>query len=192
MKLYLEKLVQGHYANVSFYAALEAYHRMGFDVEEVTDFDGLEIEEPNIFLGSIQFVEQALEYLNIEMPQPLDYPEELQEFLGRKIWISTINEIAGNPENWNVFVKPRGFAKKFTGRYIQSTKDLVGCGDLKMNTPVWVSEPKSFVAEWRVFVRYGRVLSVRSYKGDWRTNYDAEIIQKAVDSYTNAPAGYAL
>lgn len=75
---------------------------------------------------------------------------------------------------------------------VKGPQDLVGCGDSQMNTPVWVSEPVDFLAEWRTFIRYGRVIGVRMYKGDWRAQYDYKVIESAVAAYKDAPAGYAL
>lgn len=194
MHLYTENSPLGEYSNISFYTALEAYYNMGFEVIKVKrdEIDTLDIKEDNIFLGSIQFIHDALKKLNVVVPEPLDYPESLRAFLGREIWESTINEIAGNPEKWNVFVKPKGITKKFTGRLVKGPQDLKGCGDSKMNTPVWVSQPVEFVAEWRTFIRHGRVIGVRMYKGDWRAQYDPKVIESAVEAYKNAPAGYAL
>ncbi len=192
MKLYFEKLELGNASNISFYTALEAYYNMGFEVIHVSDIQTIEIEEEHIFLGSINYIHSALRRLNITVPKPIDYPEILKPFLGRKIWKSTINKIANNPKSWNVFVKPYNVSKKFTGRLIQNTNDLIGCGDLSRDTPIWVSEPVDFIAEWRVFVRYNRIIGVKPYRGDWRINYDAAIIEKVVDAYTNAPAGYSI
>ncbi|PZR31902.1 MAG: DUF4343 domain-containing protein [Azospira oryzae] len=193
MKLYTEKTHLGHHANISFYTALEAYYNMGFELSEVEDINALDqIEKDNIFLGSIQFIHSALAKLGKQIPEPLDYPNSLHRFLGRQIGISTMDEIANDSTKWNVFVKPKGVSKKFTGRLIKGTKDLIGCGDINSNTPVWISEPVDFVAEWRVFIRYKTVLGVRSYKGDWRAQFNYKIIEEAVESYEDQPAGYAL
>jgi hypothetical protein len=193
MILYKEKISIGHFSNISFYTALEAYYNMGFEICEVEDINALrQIESDNIFLGSIQFIHRALTKLNKQIPEPLDYPESLTKFLGRKIGISTIDEISNDSSKWNVFVKPKGVAKKFTGRLVTGTKDLVGCGDINMNTPVWVSEPVQFIAEWRVFIRYKTILGVKLYKGDWRAQFDYKIIEEAVELYEDQPAGYAL
>ncbi|MGB0918179.1 MAG: ATP-grasp domain-containing protein [Flavobacteriales bacterium] len=192
MRLYTEKFKLGDPTNISFYVGLEGFYHMGFEIIEVEDFEQLEISEDHVFLGGIQFIHDALEKLEIQIPAALDYPTELEPFLGRKTWESTINEIANNPSNWNVFVKPKGLSKKFTGRYIKGISDLIGCGDQNMNTPVWVSQPKNFVAEWRAFIRYGKVVGVKSYKGDWRCNYNPQIIEEAVSAYESAPAGYSL
>jgi len=193
MKLYKEQITIGSFSNISFYTALEAFFNMGFEICEVESISDLkEIEPDNIFLGSIQFIQGALAKLNRSIPDPLDYPESLEKFLGRKIEVSTMDEIASDPSKWNVFVKPKGVTKKFTGRLIRGTKDLVGCGDINMNTPIWVSQPVQFIAEWRVFIRYRTVLGVKQYKGDWRAQYDYKIIEEAVELYENQPAGFAL
>lgn len=194
MKLYIEKIGIGDASNISFYAALEAYYNMGFEVVEIKSEEDLSLidNEPNVVLGSIQFVQKALKHLKIEVPEPLDYPLDLRKYLGREIHESTINEIANDSSKWNVFVKPKGFVKKFTGRLIKSTADLVGCGDLKMNVPVWVSEPVEFIAEWRIFIRYGKVLGAKMYKGDWKAHLDSEVVLKAIDDFKSAPAGYSL
>ncbi len=192
MKLYMENIALGEYSNISFYTALEAYYNMGFEIIKVENMNECVVQHDNVFLGSIQFIHNALNKLGLTIPEPLDYPSSLRKFLGREVWESTIDEIANNPNKWNVFVKPKGIAKKFTGRLIKGTNDLIGCGDINMNTPVWVSQPIQFIAEWRVFVRYGKVLGVRMYKGDWRAQYDPNVIESAIHSFENAPMGYAL
>ena len=134
----------------------------------------------------------VLDKLGLPSPISNDYPLSLRKFLKRKVWTSSINTIASDPEAWNVFVKPKSRKKKFVGRLINSTKDLIPCGDFDEDTAIWVSEPINFIAEWRVFVRYGQILGVRPYKGDWRANFDFKIIEEAVDSFTDQPAAYAL
>ena len=192
MKLYTEKIIRGDASNVSFLAGIEAFYHMGFEVIEVQNFEDLTIDQDNIFLGSINFIQTALTKLDIEIPEHNDYPDSLSKYYGRKITESTMDTISNNPELWNVFVKPRGKLKKFTGRHIKSTFDLIGCGDQESNTPIWVSEPVKFISEWRIFVRYNEILGVKLYKGDWRNQFDHKVIKEAVGAYTNAPAGYAI
>jgi hypothetical protein len=165
---------------------------MGFEIIEVEDIENLSISKNNIFFGSINFIQKALKKLGFEIPKHNDYPKSLSKFYGRNISESTINKVANNPELWNVFVKPKTQLKKFTGRHIKSTFDLIGCGDRENDIPIWVSEPVNFISEWRVFVRYNQILGVKSYKGDWRSQYDYKIIEEAVNSYENSPAGYAI
>jgi hypothetical protein len=192
MNLYTEKLVKGEAGNISFYAALEAFYNMGFVIHEVDNFDNLEIKENYIFLGSISFIHQALGLLKIPIPQPFDYPDDLKDYFGRKIYTSTISHISCNPELWNVFIKPRGELKRFTGRVVRGTADLIGTSSYESDTPIWVSEPVNFVAEWRAFVRYGEVLGVRHYKGDWRPGFDYKVIESAIKAFRSSPRAYAL
>lgn len=192
MKLYTEKIIRGNAGNVSFFAGVEAFYHMGFEIIEVENLKELAIEADNVFFGSIGFVQSALKKLDLEVPEHIDYPESLSKFYGRKINESTINTISNDPDLWNVFVKPKGKLKKFTGRHIKSTYDLIGCGDIDNDVPIWVSEPVSFVSEWRVFVRYNEILGVKLYKGNWRNQFDHKIIEEAVSSYQNATAGYAM
>ncbi|MFT3935826.1 MAG: ATP-grasp domain-containing protein [Chitinophagaceae bacterium] len=194
MNLYTEKLTRGEFSNISFYAALEAFYNMGFEINEVnlSENKSLQIKENHVFLGSIGFIHQALSLLGLPIPKPFDYPDSLKNFFGRKIFASTISQISNNPTSWNVFIKPKGALKSFTGRLIKNTGDLIGTSNFEFDTPVWVSEPVNFVAEWRVFVRYGRILGVRQYNGDWRYNYDATVIEKAVATFIDSPKAYAL
>ncbi len=192
MTLYTEKIVRGEFSNISFFAGIEAFYCMGFEIIEVQNFENLVISDDHIFFGSINFVETALTKLKIEIPAHNDYPTCLSKFFGRKIWESTIGKISNNPDLWNVFVKPKGKLKKFTGRHVKSTFDLIGCEDREYDVPIWVSEPIEFISEWRVFVRYNKILGVKAYKGDWKGQYNCKIIEEAVNSYKNAPAGYAI
>ncbi|TAH29508.1 MAG: DUF4343 domain-containing protein [Cytophagales bacterium] len=192
MILYIEKITRGMQGNVTFYTGIEGFYNMGFEIVEVKNINDLQIEEDNVFLGSIKFIQSALQKMNIEVPKMIDYPSSLEKYYGRRITESTIEIIANNPNLWNVFVKPKDTLKKFTGRHIKSTKDLIGCGDRQNSVPVWVSEPVDFVREWRVFVRYNTILDIRPYVGDWQYQYDYKIIEAAVKDYKNAPAGYAI
>ena len=135
---------------------------------------------------------KALKRHGIEPPKPLDYPLSLRQYLKRSLKESTINTIASTPSEWGQFVKPKDFAKKFTGRVVNGTSDLIGCGDRNLDTPVWVSDALEIEAEWRCFVRYNTILDVRKYKGDWRKHFDHRVVEAIADSYVDAPNGYAF
>ena len=101
-----------------------------------------------------------------------------------------MDEVAADTASWPVFVKPVE-DKRFTGKVVASISDLVGLGTSGLNPDVTCSEVVDFVAEWRCFVRYGRILDVRPYKGDWKVSYNPSIIEAAISDYSCAPAGYA-
>jgi hypothetical protein len=193
MKAYFQKFKEGHPANINFCTAYEGFFQMGFEMLFVDNGKQIPLQAGDyVAVGDIHFVHTALDYLGYGYQKCFDYPAALEKYFGRKIHTSTIDEVDGNPALWNVFIKPKGFTKRFTGRVVRGTKDLVGCGDQFSNIPVWVSEIVDFVAEWRVFVRYGDILDVRPYKGDWRATFDAAVIENAVTDFKHAPHGYAL
>ncbi|MBF9238959.1 ATP-grasp domain-containing protein [Hymenobacter sp. BT683] len=66
-------------------------------------------------------------------------------------------------------------------------------GDLYQDTPVWFAEPLHLVAEWRCFVRYGQILDVRPYKGNWRSHFTPTVLEQALAAYLpSALAAFAL
>lgn len=82
--------------------------------------------------------------------------------------------------------------KRLSGKIINSIHDLVGCRCCDDNYEVLCSAPVDFIAEWRVFVRYGKILDVRPYKGDWKVHYTPNVIEKAIQDYATAPNAYGI
>ena len=171
-----------------------AFGRWGWEIVTFKQIDTPllpDLTPDDVVVGFIETVQTALLKLGFAIPESINYPDDLTDFLGRKVWQSQINYIAKHPELWNIFIKPAASPKKFKGRLLTSAKDLISCGDEFEDTEIWCSEPVNFVAEWRCFVRYGEILGVKSYYGDWRVHFDPQVIEKAIAAYTSAPAGYA-
>ena len=192
LKAYIQsdKKLEPH--NHNFFIARHGFREMGFETVPFHDYDTLqESRLEDIVVGYVGTVRKRLKDFGI-LPEEMDYPAELQQYMGRKVWNSTINEINCNPELWPVFVKSVE-DKKFTGVVVRSPKDLIGCGDCYENTPVICSEVLELKREWRVFVRYGEILDVRPYKGDWKYDqYDPAVISEAVAKFSASPAGYGI
>ncbi len=194
MKAYIIRDKDNKYASVNFAVADDGFRKMGWEIVPYSRSDDPRLPDltpEDVVVGYIEDVNVALLQLGIESPVEINYPEELTSFLGRKIWRSQVNYIAKHPELWNVFIKPATRSKKFTGRVVNSPKDLISCGDEFEDTEIWCSEPVKILAEWRCFVRYGEILGVKSYYGDWRVHFDPQVIERAIAAYTGAPAGYA-
>jgi hypothetical protein len=151
-----------------------------------------ELDRQDVVVDFMDESRQALAHLGIRPPSVSTYPDRLRGFLGREIWTSTINTVASDPELWPVFVKPSDDSKKFTGVLVRGTRDLIGCGEQSTDTSVWCSTPIRLRTEWRCFVRYGKILDVRPYKGDWRSHFDPLIIEEAVSVWEDKPRGCAL
>lgn len=172
------------------FAALCGFRDMGIECQPFRSLDEIRDSDPaEPVVGGIGLVRDRLRLLGANTDE-IDYPSELSGFLGRRVWGSTIDAVSGHPEWWPVFVKPVE-GKRFAGRVVSGTADLVGCGTCGEDAAVTCGEVRRFVAEWRCFVRKGRILDVRPYRGNWRASLDASLVEEAVASYSTAPAGYA-
>ncbi|MGW9123845.1 ATP-grasp domain-containing protein [Paenibacillus chitinolyticus] len=191
MKVYIRKSFDNEIANHNFYAAYDGFKQMGFEIHYFKNIDELsDNKKEDIIVSYVDDVRTVLFKHDI-IPPEIDYPEELKNYLGRKVWNSKLSVIANNPENWNVFIKPVE-DKKFTGVVVRSTKDLIGCGTNGEDPDILCSEVVNFVAEWRCFVRYGKILDIRRYKGNWRVHFDYKVIENVVSQFESAPNGYAV
>lgn len=190
MKVYIQSDNRYCPLDRDFFIAMQGYKELGAEIKFFhTPKEMNQAEREDIIVGYVGTIRRRLHYLGIPVPE-LDYPPELKSFLGRRVWKSTINTVNNHPEQWPVFVKSVA-DKEITGVLVQSPKDLIGCGNWEKDVPVWCSEPVNFVSEWRCFIRYGRILDVRQYRGNWEHMPDVNIIKTAVQSYTTAPAGYS-
>ena len=176
---------------INFFNAYQGFREMGLECVLFENAETLDTSlRSDVVVGGLGVVQHALSRFNV-VPAQFDYPEELTAYMGRRVWTSTLDEVSTRVEEWPVFVKPLDDEKRFTGVVVRSTKDLVGCGTCGYNPKVFCSEPVDFIAEWRCFVRYGKVLDVRPYQGDWHAHFDSNVIDSAVKDYVSAPAGYA-
>lgn len=194
MRAYIEQHTEnGDPARINFHIATQAFIHFGYHIIETATAAEIPADDREcVAVGSIAYIKSALQHLNISLPSEMSYPESLRAYLGRKIWPSTIDEISNDPAAWNVFVKPQDELKKFTGRVVRHLGDLRSTGDQAGNTAVWVSETVDFVREWRVFVRYGKILDIRPYKGDYHFHYDVTVIENALAAFKDAPHAYAM
>lgn len=191
MKVYIQSDKHHVPLDRDFFIAYCGFMEMGAEIIFFYTPEELRESYPeDVVVGYVGTVTQRLHEFGIEIPD-LDYPEELSAYLGRNVWHSTINTINTHPELWPVFVKSVK-DKRITGRTIRSPKDLIGCGMWNSDQDVWCSNPVDFVTEWRCFVRYGHILDVRHYKGDWRKSLDPNIVEAAVSSYASAPKAYGI
>lgn len=191
MKVYVQSYANGIPHNKNFYYAYDGFREMGFEIVPFCSIEQLaDANREDVVVGYVNEVRERLSALNIPISE-IDYPTELTAYLGRHIWKDTINHINCHPDLWPVFVKPVE-DKRFTGVLVRSPKDLIGCGSEGEDVEIHCSDPVSFLAEWRCFVRYGRILDIRRYKGNWKCIPNYQLMEKAVSDYATAPKGYAI
>lgn len=194
MIAYIQTDQFGNFYNVNAYIANEGFQTLGWETRKyfsVAEINGLDPED--LVVGGIGNVRKRLEILGIERPSgEIDYPKELEKYLGRKVWESTVETLFENEQDWNVFIKPKLETKKFAGKVVREFKDFIGLVDKSDPTEIWCSERVDFKTEWRCFIRYGSILDIRQYKGRWDSKLDLSVVERAVNDFKSAPVAYAL
>ncbi len=191
MRAFIQSTQSGVPKSHNYYIADQGFREMGFETVPFFKLEELlDCRPDDVVVGGIGSVTHKLNALGIEAPE-INYPEELSVFLGRKIWQTTIDQILNNHEQRPVFIKPIR-SKRFTGMVLRTETDCPRLAYCEKNEPVYCSEVVDFQTEWRAFVRYGKVVDVRPYYGDWRKHYDYRVIERAVNTFHSDPAGYAI
>lgn len=172
------------------YAAFFGFSVMGWEICFYEGNPPENLSREDVVIGFITQIKMALINLGIEPPTELDYPEEIQSYLGRKIWQDSLHNVYNSPEMWPVFVKPvKG--KQFDGKLITSLKDLIGLGS-QDDRKIWCSEPMNFKSEYRCFIKYGKLIDVRRYKGDFRLLPNFNVVENCIKDYTTQPNAFTL
>lgn len=190
MRIFI-KAVSGMPEAETEYTAWQGFQELGFKpIFFESESELRDIRPDDLIVGGISVIKRKMQEWGVALSE-YDYPPELADFLGRRIWTDTLGAILSDPGKWPIFVKPIR-NKAFVGFLLERERDVPRLRQSKEDEPVLCSEPVKFVAEWRAFVRYGRVVDVRGYRGDWRYHYDSEVVERAVGAFSSAPAGYAM
>ena len=192
MKAYIRIRHTGEFYDPSCYYAFTGCKQMGIPVVKYKAVYSITDNGPeDPVVGTVSDVAVALERFGVKLA-PLDYPEELMPFTGRKIWKSTLFTITSHPEDWHVFVKPVEDIKRFRGTVLDKSEDLIKLGGGLEDIDVWCSEKVNFISEWRLWVLNRKIVGLTPYRGRWDVFPDVFVLKSAVESYTSAPAGYAI
>lgn len=188
LKVYIQAF-QGNPWNEECVSAYNGFKQIGFQVELFTTTDQLKNKKrTDLVVGGMLIMEHVLNEAEIKL-EPVDYPEEIFRYCGRKIWVSTIREL----RNYSlpVFVKPVE-EKKAKGMIINNWRDLKEFDHLNSNERIYCSEVVDFISEWRCFVRYGKLLGVQNYYGDSEKKPDLSIVNAAIEDYHSKPNSCVL
>lgn len=191
MKAFFITSSKGEINNINVANAFIGFEKMGWE----TIFFSGQVPQPwnkeDMMVATIPTIRDTLTLMGITPPLEMDYPEELNELYGRRIWEDDLNRYANDPSSWNTFIKPKE-GKKFDGRVVSTFKDLIACGSQLESVPIWCSEVVNIVAEWRCFVRYNTIIDARHYKGDWRAQFDYNVPEQALALLQNPPAAFSI
>ena len=191
MVVYIRQSKLPSEVSINKYNAQVGAYLLGEEVVLYQSFSEIKkLTSDDIVVDYITETRALLKIMGLNVPV-YDYPIELKDFYGRKIYAGILGEIVNIPDNWGKFIKPKAGSKVFTGRVVNGTRDLIGIG-LPFDYPIWISEVVEFIAEWRCFVLDGQVLDVRPYTGDYHAHFDASVIDEAISCWKDAPIAYGL
>lgn len=192
MKVYLRIRHGGEFYNQNASDAFAGCSTLGIETRTYKAVYSVNDNEPgDPVVGALADVEVAMDRMGVKLT-PLDYPEELLPFTGRKIWQSTLFTITSHPECWHVFVKPVWDVKRFSGTVLDKSEDLIKLGGGLEDVTVWCSEKIRFLSEWRLWVLDGEIKGLNPYSGQWDLFPDTAVLKKAVSAFHSAPRAYAL
>lgn len=192
MKAYVRIKHTGEFFNQNCYDVYAGCMEMGIEVVPFKAVYSIENNEPeDLVVGTLDDVEVMMEKFGVHLI-PMDYPDELHNFLGRRIWKSTLYTITSHADSWHVFVKPIWDVKRFSGTILDKSEDLIKLGGGLEDIEVWCSEKVCFLSEWRLWVLHGKIIGLTPYRGKWDAFPDPAVLRSAVSAFRSAPAAYTL
>ena len=198
-KVYIQRM-EGEIASDACYVAWRGFQRKGvpttfFQWPELMAGE-VSLTRDTLVVGGMIEVFHAMKTLGIQPPPPLNLPECLSAYRGRRIWNSTFGELhrqfrAGAGQS--VFVKPLTAAKAFTGYVIAGLDDFEPTIHLPAHTQLQCSEIVEFISEWRYFVHRQQIVGLGFYAGDVFRHPDSTVVRGAIDLYeAEAPVAYGM
>lgn len=150
---------------------------------DIDTFDNSRFTIPPVPVGSVEFVREYAKIYGIAIPDFPTYPESIQAYLNRKIWIDRFGYVADD-----VFVKPVA-TKIFTGAIKSSITEYV-----PSDTQVWVSPAVQFDQEWRFYIIGGTVVGYARYDDLESDDLEppCDLVAKIASDFHDAPDGYSL
>jgi hypothetical protein len=183
----------GEIESVNFWLAREGFLKKGYEIVTFDDYSEIPLDRSPIVVGGIPIVKRVLGEMGKSVPA-LDYPDSVRGFLGREVWRGVLGDLDSHLEGPRVFVKPVE-QKLFTGTDIMCFEDRFKFSHCPDDTPVYFSEVRKFVSEWRCYVVEGELLQMCFYRGDSFILPDPETprrILRAMQESGEAPISFAI
>ena len=193
MPLVAVQTKHGEIESANFWLARDGFLKKGYEVVTFDDDSEIPLDRSPIVVGGIPVVKRVLERMGKSVPV-LDYPESAKEFLGRKVWRGVLGDLESHLSGPRIFVKPVE-QKLFTGTDIMCFEDRFAFSHCPDDTPVYFSEVRKFVSEWRCYVVEGELLQMCFYRGDSFILPDPELprrILRAMQESGEAPISFGI
>lgn len=169
--------------------AADAYIGFRDKGTEIILFEDIE-EVPNSKNSIVvAFIEDTVKYFDrvgIKTPEPLNVPKSLIKYLGRsftrEIQIKDIKDLP-------VFIKPSRKVKSFPSGIATTPETL---RSLPQEEYAFTSEVKDFSSEYRAYIYDKKIQGLYWYQGDFRIFPNINVIDRMIEEYKDAPAGYSI
>lgn len=168
-----------------FEQAKVGFIKMGYECVYYKDIPD-DLNKEDVVVGYISDIHKAYLKIGVHIPESIDYPQELESFLARKI--KKVEYIQLSEDKFPYFIKPVNH-KLFPGKVIKEYKDLIGVYDTEL---YYTEDILNILSEYRVFVQDKEVIGIKHYKGNPFITLNEGIIREMVRVYTTQPDTYAL
>jgi len=169
------------------YRGTETAPFYGFgDIQDLADLG------PDVgIVGYIGDVWRAMRKMGKPKPEPLDYPDELEPWMGRTVERAVLEDVR-NRVNPGIFVKPVNH-KVFTGFVMTgSFDDAIKLAPYPPDEPVWLCTAIDFVSEYRVYLIGDEILGAHFYRGDWSVAPSRKEVEAMVTAWKSKPASCTI
>jgi hypothetical protein len=197
-RVYIKK-AGGELASEACYTAYKGFMHLGYPLDffEWDELRGecLPLDRLTLVVGGAVAVRTAFRQIGVESPRPLNLPEQLLPFAGRRVWDTTLGVVRRDARlgrGLPIFIKPLLDTKSFAGCVIEGETGLDRMGHFEDNLALQAAEPITFDSEWRYFVHRGVIVGLAHYRGDWSVVPDSGCVREVVLAYTPAPVAYSL
>lgn len=177
------------------WAVLRGVRTQWFEATQMLNGE-LALSPSDLVVGSVQCVSAAMQQLGVEVPEPDYYPESLRRYLHRKVAKTTVADVRSRlAAGETLFVKSHAW-KLLTGCVLTpSERDKLN--GLRETEALWVSEPVTFVAEYRLYVLHDQVRAVCQYGESEDTALDVPQYEQLTDgvsclNQTHPRAAYVI
>lgn len=192
MRAFLEKM-GNEWLDDFVYMSKFKFMDLGVDV---IAFDGDDLNtlfkhrpsKNDVLIGSVEVTTKFFEYLEVDVPSYLGYPEELKSYLLRDIKTCKYSELS---DSYPYFVKPKDGVKLFTGSLVANSTQRSYLEEYS-DIDFLVSDPIDFVSEWRCFVHKGELKGIQYYLGDYCNYPNTDKIKEMISKYKESPVSYTL
>jgi len=130
------------------------------------DIEKVPVSKDNMVIGTIKNTVEYLKKLDIEIPKPLNIPDELMSHVSRNISIQTFGEFKKS-HKLPIFIKPYQSVKandlkdsqNYASGVITKESSISFYDGMPDDYLVMTSDVVNFVSEYRCFVNRGEILS---------------------------------